>query len=63
MFCSRTKIKSRKEERNMLKRISQWIADRTVGHNRVLQERANDVREIARRLRLTIFPALLIDGT
>jgi hypothetical protein len=46
----------------MLKRISQWIADRTVvGNNRVLQERANDVRQIAQEFRLNIFPEVLED--
>jgi hypothetical protein len=41
-------------------RISQWIDDKTVGRfDQIDRAQANHVREIARTLRLNIFPEIL----
>jgi hypothetical protein len=40
--------------------IFKWIAEKTVGRfDRALRAQADDVREIARRFRLSIFPEIL----
>jgi hypothetical protein len=48
--------------KNMLKGISQWIADKTVGRfDKTLREQADTVREIAQTFGINIFPEILTE--